>query len=204
MLNIEPEFFNEDWVALTKVSCGGIGVVHNIEYSTYSSESWLDKEVFESFNLRPELRQRLEIILRANQGQSQAEICANLGCAKETARYWMVIAKSGQMRQWCERPIGRPKVVNQDYLSRLRELVTDGPRRFGYAFQRWTARSLSIHLANELGIQISDRHISRLLKQMGLSTRPEHSKKVLSRQLSPGLNIQIDDLQPPDPLQLSH
>ncbi|MEW6498921.1 MAG: winged helix-turn-helix domain-containing protein, partial [Cyanobacteriota bacterium] len=51
--------------------------------------------------------------------------------------------------------------------------VSGSPRDYGYAFRRWTANWLSKHLAKELGISISDRHVKRLLKQMGLSTRPQ-------------------------------
>ncbi|MBD3563227.1 helix-turn-helix domain-containing protein, partial [Planktothrix sp. FACHB-1355] len=68
---------------------------------------------------------------------------------------------------------GRPKSVNEQYLERLKELVSQSPKEFGYPFRRWTAQWLSKHLAKELGIEVSDRHINRLLKDMGLSTRPK-------------------------------
>jgi transposase len=69
--------------------------------------------------------------------------------------------------------MGRPKTVNEQYLARLKELVSHSPREYSYPFQRWTAQWLGKHLAKELGIKVSDCHINRLLKQMGLSTRPE-------------------------------
>jgi transposase len=71
--------------------------------------------------------------------------------------------------------VGRPKIVSADYLDRLRELVTHSPRQFGYPFERWTAHWLQRHLGREFDCIVSDRHINRLLKQMGLSTR--HKKK---------------------------
>lgn len=121
-------------------------------------------------NLRPEYRRRLEIMLRTNLGESQAEICAALGCSPETARYWMAMVKTGQVDKWDKQPPGRPKTVNAQYLKRLRELVNGSPKDYGYSFERWTAGYLGKHLAKELGIEVSNRHISRLLKQMGLST----------------------------------
>jgi transposase len=69
-------------------------------------------------------------------------------------------------------PIGRPKTVSDAYLDRLRELASQSPRQFGYAFERWTAQCLRQRLATEFDLEVSDRHIHRLLKQMGLSTRP--------------------------------
>jgi transposase len=123
-------------------------------------------------------RQRIQIMLLADEGKSQTEICRTLGCSPATVRYWMHIARSGMAHQWQDCPIGRPKVVNDEYLERLRELLKGSPRDYGYSFQRWTANWLSKHLAKELGIQVSDRHIKRLLKQLGLSTRPKSNSCV--------------------------
>ena len=141
-------------------------------------------------NLRPEYRRRLEIMLRTNMGQSQAEICAAVGCSPETARYWMAMAKTGQTDQWNRFPIGRPKTVNEMYLERLQELVINSPTDYGYSFKRWTGQWLSKHLAKELDIEISPRHINRLLKQMGLSTRGRR-KPVQTESV-----IKIGELQP--------
>ena len=80
--------------------------------------------------------------------------------------------------EWGNHPVGRPKTINDDYLARLRELVIHSPKQFGYPFERWTAHWLRKHLLQETGVAISDRHINRLLKQMGLSTRARlHAKR---------------------------
>lgn len=122
-------------------------------------------------DLRPEFLRRIKIMLLADSGHSQAEICQALNCSNETARYWIYTARIGQAHNWHELSIGRPKRVNEDYLNRLEELINQSPRDCGYAFTRWTAQWLSKHLAKELNIKIGARHINRLLKQMGLSTR---------------------------------
>jgi hypothetical protein len=89
-------------------------------------------------------------------------------------------------------PIGRPKTVDDSYTNRLGELVQQSPKAFGYAFDRWTAYWLREHLLREFGIAVTERHINRLLKQMGLSTRQRlhlrHGK------LSHYQNITIVDL----------
>lgn len=79
--------------------------------------------------------------------------------------------KSYAQDDWGSQPVGRPKTINDDYLARLKELVSHSPKQFGYPFDRWTAHWLRKHLLQETGVAISDRHINRLLKQMGLSTR---------------------------------
>jgi transposase len=122
-------------------------------------------------DLRLEYRRRIEIMLLADTGQSQTQICEALGCSQETARYWIGMAKAGQAHLWDERPMGRPKAVNEQFLDRLKELASHSPREYGYPFQRWTAQWLGKHLAKEFGIKVSNCHINRLLKQMGLSTR---------------------------------
>lgn len=148
-------------------------------------------------NLRPEYRCRIEIMLLADQGQSQSKICEALGCSHETARYWIAMAQAGLAHQWNERPMGRPKTVNSEYLERLKELVSHSPREYGYSFQCWTAQWLSKHLATEFGIEFSDRHINRLLKEMGLSTRRkrEEAKPVEVTKDTNNSNITICDLQ---------
>ncbi len=147
---------------------------------------------------------RLEITIRTHLGQSQAEICAAVGCSKDTARYWMAIAQTEKASSWQEHSVGRPKTVNDQYLNRLKELVTSNPKDYGYAFERWTARWLSQHLAEELGIEISPRHVNRLLKQMGLSTRNKKQSKETQKPTNSRGGIAIEDLNPADLSQLKN
>lgn len=129
-------------------------------------------------NLRPEYVRRIKIMLLADEGFSRTEICQMLNCSQETARHWTFVAQTGQAHKWEELSIGRPKRINAEYLARLKELVVNrSPKDCGYSFNRWTANWLSKHLEKELGISISDRHINRLLKNMGLSTRYKASPK---------------------------
>ncbi|MBD2451304.1 helix-turn-helix domain-containing protein [Nostoc sp. FACHB-152] len=119
--------------------------------------------------------QRIQIMLLADQGKTQTEICEMLGCCPATVRHWTHIARAGMAHQWQDCAIGRPKTVNEQYLERLRELISHSPRDYGYSFRRWTTNWLQKHLTKEFGMAVSDRHIKRLLKQMGLSTRPKPS-----------------------------
>lgn len=140
-------------------------------------------------------RQRIEIMLLADTGKSQTEICRTLECCPATVRHWTHIARAGMAHQWQDCPIGRPKAVNEQYLERLKELVNGSPRDYGYSFRRWTANWLSKHLAKELGISVSDRHLKRLLKQMGLSTRPKPNNVEETAIQATGSKILISDLK---------
>jgi transposase len=127
-------------------------------------------------NLRPEYRRRIEIMLLADLGKSQTQICESLSCSHETARYWINMAKTGQAHKWDTTAVGRPKTIDDSYLERLKELINRNPRECGYSFEKWTAQWLSKQLAKEFEIELSDRHINRLLKKMGLSTRSKNSQ----------------------------
>lgn len=141
------------------------------QYLTPKARRLLQKSL--QSDLPKQYRQRIEIMLLADSGKSQAQICQALGCSQGTARYWISLARAGEAHNWNASPIGRPKTVNDQYLEQLKELVSHSPRDYGYSFGRWTAQWLSKHLAKELGIEISDRNVNLLLKKMGLSTRPK-------------------------------
>ena len=156
----------------------------------------LDKELDDKY------RQRIEIMLLADEGKSQTHICQLLGCCQATARHWIMMAKSGQAHRWNDRKIGRPKRVNEAYLQRLKELVNNSPRDYDYPFKRWTAEWLSRHLAKEFNIKVSDRYINQLLKKMGLSTKSKDQKPENNNSVSSNSNsLLIRDLSIKQPIQ---
>ncbi|MEH1835053.1 MAG: helix-turn-helix domain-containing protein [Nostoc sp.] len=151
-------------------------------------------------DLRPEYRRRIEIMLLADVGQSQTQICEALGCTQETARHWIMIAQTGQAHHWSDRAMGRPKAVNEQYLARLQQLASHSPREYGYPFERWTGQWLSKHLAKEMGIKVSACHINRLLKEMGLSTRQTRKTAEKETNNTKNSRITIGNLLPnPEP-----
>jgi diguanylate cyclase (GGDEF)-like protein/PAS domain S-box-containing protein len=72
--------------------------------------------------------------------------------------------------------LGRPKAITDEYLARLQELANNTPEDYGYSRKQWTGKLLKQHLAHELGMEVSDRHINRLLQQMGLSIRQRRQR----------------------------
>ena len=153
-------------------------------------------------------RQRIQIMLLADEGKTQAQICQELGCCQATARHWIAQARNNQAHNWNSNPIGRPTLVDEQYKERLEFLVSKSPKEvnvpnkdYQYPFKRWTAKKLSQHLEAELGIKVTPQHLNRLLKQMGLSARPSTTSETESDSASntgsvnrSGKNIQISDL----------
>ncbi len=136
----------------------------------------------------PEYRQRIEIMLMADEGKTQSQICRTLSCSQLTARHWIFVAKSGQAHNWQAQPIGRPKTVTSDYLERLKELISASPKDLGYPFSRWTGQWLERHLASEFNIVVSARHINRLIEK--IETEVDSSQDLNQR----SRNLVIADL----------
>jgi transposase len=104
--------------------------------------------------------------------------------------------KAAKTSAWEMQPIGRPKVITDEYVTDLKNLVQQSPQTYGYPFKRWTAGWLRCHLAKELGIEVSDRHINRLLHQMGLSTRTVNTSCEQNGVTPQPTQILIEDLNP--------
>jgi transposase len=159
-------------------------------------EQQLDIEII------PEYRQRIEIMLLADDGQTQTQICRVLGCSPVTARHWILMAKSGHSHNWQEQPIGRPKTINAEYVNRLKELVSKSPKAFDYPFPRWTGQWLSKHLAQEFDIEVSPRHINRLIKEIEVEIKlGADLAQQQSPQLSKSRHLIIADLHEPTPIK---
>ena len=143
--------------------------MNSSKYFTPSQRQQLQRNLQQ--NLSSSYSRRIQIMLLADEGKSQTEICRILGSTNATVRHWMQMARCGMVHRWQDNPVGRPKTVSNEYLERLKELVSYSPRNYGYAFPRWTANWLSKHLAREFGVKISGYHVTRLLGKMGLSIR---------------------------------
>jgi transposase len=146
-------------------------------------------------NIKEELpnthRQRLEIMLLTDNGKTQAEICRILGCSTATASRWIQLTKAGLAHKYLDCPVGRPKIVTDEYIESLRVLLQNSPRDHGYPFKTWTISWLSKHLAKEMGIEVSVSHLKRVMRDLGLSTRSKVPQEKCSLSST---NILIADL----------
>lgn len=179
-----------------RVNQRGIIVEKLGKYLTPFQRKLLEKDL-QTKDLCPDYQRRIKVMLLADEGLTKTKISKILKCTKETARYWIGQAKAGQAHNWQDCPRGRPKTIDDNYLARLKELTIDSPRNHGYSFERWTGHWLSKHLDKELGIEVSSRHVNRLLKEMGLSSRDKSSVNNLSNKNdNSNLNITLRELSP--------
>jgi transposase len=147
-------------------------------------------------NIQKELsnsyRQRLEIILLTDNGKTQAEICRIIGCCASTASRWIQLTKVGMAHNYLDCPVGRPKIVTDEYIELLRELLQNSPRDYGYPFRTWTVSWLLKHINKKMGIEVSKGSLKRVMRDLGLSTRPAKSQS--EKYSQPGASIFIADL----------
>ncbi len=147
-------------------------------------------------NIQKELpnsyRQRLEIILLTDNGKTQAEICRITGCCASTASRWIQLTKVGMAHSYLDCPVGRPKIVTDEYIELLRELLQKSPRDYGYPFRTWTVNWLLKHVNKEMGIEVSKGSLKRVMRDLGLSTKPTKSQSEKYSHL--GASIFIADL----------
>ena len=135
------------------------------------------KKVLDQQDLPDKKLQRIQIMLLADEGKTQAEICEKLGCCQATARHWISMARNGLVERWNSN-CGRPAKITPEFKEYLKQLVTKKPKetyvpnqKFTYSIECWNARILSEHLHGVFGIKVTPQYINKLLKQMGLSTR---------------------------------
>ncbi len=117
-------------------------------------------------------KMRIQIMLLCGQGKSQKQICKLLACAPVTARTWINVVKSEQAHRWhdfCQD--GRPKTIEDHHRDRLVELFQQSPKEAGFPFKKWTSTALKKQLFKEFEIEVSARHINRVLNEAGFSTR---------------------------------
>lgn len=140
---------------------------------------------------------RIQIMLLCGQGKSQKQICNTLNCAPVTARTWIHVVKSDQAHRWrdfCQD--GRPKTIEDHHRDRLIALFNQSPREVGFPFEKWTSTALKKQLLKEFEIEVSARHINRVLNEAGFSTRtqskaePDNAKPKIS-----GSKLVIQDLR---------
>jgi transposase len=167
------------------------GQLHT-KYLTKFQRQLLEKQL--KIEIIPEYRQRVEIMLLADDGKTQAQICRTLKCSPLTARHWILMAKSGQAHNWQTQPLGRPKTVTSDYLDRLQKLVSTSPKDLGYPFSRWTGQWLSNHLAREFNIGVSARHINRLIEDLRIEGKLTDPVDLEQHQTTRSHHLVIADL----------
>jgi len=113
-----------------------------------------------------DIRERILMLLLLNDGKTQAQIAAFIGCSINKVSYWCVHGDPDKLESLKdERMRGNHTKVTDKYLEILLETIDQEPEALGYAFGRWTAQRLATYLATVTGIQLSGSQVRRILER---------------------------------------
>jgi len=122
--------------------------------------------------------QRGRIILKAAEGQNQAEIARELKVSVDMARLWrrrwIALREVGlddlsvdERLEDLPRP-GAPARLTADQLCQIEQMACQAPEQSGRPISQWTGREIADELVKRgLVEHISPRHAARLLKKGG-------------------------------------
>jgi transposase len=120
--------------------------------------------------VRPQVRDRLEMVRLCDAGWSVPHIAGHLGLHEQTARRYVKAFLSGGFDALAPRPHpGRPPRVRVADLEALERHIDESDRT-------WTTPQLAAWLESERGVRVCPMHLSRLLHRRGFRwKRTKHS-----------------------------
>ena len=111
-------------------------------------------------------------------GASRTEAARATGMDRQTLRDWVIRYNAEGVEGLRDRPRpGRPAGLTAAQLAELARLVEDGPDVAVHGVVRWRCVDLQAQIKRRFGVELSERHVGRLLKQLKftrLTVRPRH------------------------------
>jgi transposase len=121
---------------------------------------------------------RLVSLALVLEGASRTVAARAGGMDRQTLRDWVIRYNEEGVDGLCDRPrSGRRPRLNAAQLAELARLVEAGPDIAVHGVVRWRCVDLQAEIKARFGIEISERHVGRLLRRLAftrLSVRPRH------------------------------
>ena len=123
---------------------------------------------------------RLLALAQVLDGHSRGAAARAGGMDRQTLRDWVHRYNAAGVAGLCDRPrSGRPAQLSTAQLAELARLVEAGPDLAVHGVVRWRCVDLQRQIKARFAVQISERHVGRLLKRLKftrLSVRPRHPR----------------------------
>ena len=123
---------------------------------------------------------RLLALAQVIDGGSRREAARAGAMDRQTLRDWVHRYNAEGIEGLCDRPrSGRPPQLSEAQLAELAGLVEAGPELAVHRVVRWRCVDLQGEIKARFGVEISERHVGRLLKRLKftrLSVRPRHPR----------------------------
>ena len=106
------------------------------------------------------------------EGWRGTDIAAALKVSAGAVSGWLKRARAGGVAALRRRPAPgpTPKLTDTDR-ARLPELLAKGAEAYGFVGAVWTTKRVAVVIQREFGVRYHPAHISRLLRQEGLSVQ---------------------------------
>jgi len=121
---------------------------------------------------------RLLALALVLEGASRTAAARACGMDRQTLRDWVIRYNEEGVEGLRDRPrSGRRSRLNAEQLAELSRLVEEGPDIAVHRVVRWRCVDLQAEIKARFDVEISERHVGRLLGQLKftrLSVRPSH------------------------------
>lgn len=121
---------------------------------------------------------RLLALALVLEGSPRMAAARSAGMDRQTLRDWVLRYNAEGVEGLRDRPrSGRPGQLNEEQLAELARLVEAGPDIDVHGVVRWRCVDLQAQINQRFAVEISERHVGRLLKRLKftrLSVRPRH------------------------------
>ena len=121
---------------------------------------------------------RLLALALVVEGSTRTAAARSAGMDRQTLRDWVIRYNAEGVEGLRDRPRpGRPGQLSAEQLAELARLIGTGPDISVHGVVRWRCVDLQAQIKQRFDIDISERHVGRLLKQLKftrLSVRPRH------------------------------
>lgn len=101
------------------------------------------------------------------QGWKQKDIAEALGVSEGAVSQWIVRGRLGQLA--AHPAPGKLPQLSQEAKRTLVEIVQGGAVAAGFEGEQWTQGRVRQIIAERFGVHYSERHVGRVLKQLGLT-----------------------------------
>jgi transposase len=121
---------------------------------------------------------RLLALALVMEGSTRTAAARSAGMDRQTLRDWVIRYNAEGVEGLRDRPRpGRPGQLSEEQLAELARLVEAGPDIDVHGLVRWRCVDLQEQIKQRFEVEISERHVGRLLKRLRftrLSVRPRH------------------------------
>lgn len=113
---------------------------------------------------------RAHAILLNSSGYSSTQIAKLLFCNRSTASKWLKDYEEYGLESLFEgHRSGRPNGLTNEQKMLLGDIIDSGPVSYGYPGCVWSGKMLSKVIFDEFGLLFTERHTTRIIKEIGFS-----------------------------------